>query len=158
MITVNPLPLRVVVLLAAGLLAGLPTQAQLGVMAATGADQPASSVLTSASATAAIQSCAFEARNQLFLDIENRLRVVEPHLGELTTRASRLDGAARDKYASALHDVKTQGLALKMAVASAQSATSRTWPEVRAALAFSYIDYVGAVSRAEKIVADAGKG
>ena len=153
MITANP-P-RLVFLLLLPLLAGPAARAQLGVLATVG--QSASSALTTASAAAAIQGCAFEARNQLFLDIENRLMVVETRLADLSARAKTLDEPGQDKFATFIQEAKTQGAALKITMGSAEKATTKSWPEVRAALAFSYIDYVGAISRAEKLVADDGK-
>jgi len=48
--------------------------AQLGVTTLASADKSATAVLTISSATAAIQSCAFEARNQLVFDMDSRLK------------------------------------------------------------------------------------
>ena len=128
--------------------------AQLGVTASAGGSQPASSALTTASATGTIQACAYEARNQLLFDLESRLKIVETPLDELARKAQALPEPAREKFGAAQNEMKTQKAALKMGMEVAGKATARSWPQVRAALAFSYVDYISAVARLESIVAD----
>jgi hypothetical protein len=140
------------------LLAGPPARAQLGVAATAGSSQPVTSSLSSASATGAIQTCAFEARNQLLLDIDSRVKIAESRLGNLSSKARTLPTAAQQEFASALDAIKLQGKALKTSMESAQKATTKTWPEMRVALGFSYSDYVGAVARVEKSLAGAHEG
>lgn len=147
-------PIRAAARLALLLGTATATVAQLGVTAPAGGSQSASSTLTTASATGTIQACAYEARNQLLFDMESRLKIVETPLDELARKAQVLPEPVRDKFGAALGELKTQKAALKMGMEVAGKATAKNWPQVRAALAFSYVDYIGAVTHLESIVAD----
>lgn len=135
-----------------------PAVAQLGVAVLAGANKSASATLTVSSATGTIQACAFEARNQLLFDMESRLKIVETPLNELARKAQALPEPAREKFGTAQDEMKTQKTALQMGMETAGKATTKTWPQIRAALAFSYMDYVGAVSRLELIVFEGKNG
>ena len=144
---------RLVLILAAALTTATLTVAQLGVIVrADRTKETASAALTQASATAAIQSCAFEARNQLIFDMDSRLKLATNILLNLSSSARLLPEPAQEKLASALEDIKIQEAALRMGMESVQKATAKAWPRMRATLAFNYMDYVGAVSRAELLV------
>gem|GEM_PF-4699648 len=132
------------------LLACAGAQAQLGL--AVGADDrpSASTMLLAASATGTIRVCAFEARNQMLLDMESRIKATAEALSELTRP---LPMEKQQAYQSVLHDVKIQEAALHMAMQAAEKATEKTWPQVRDALAFSYVDFVTVVTRTERIAA-----
>lgn len=147
-------PIRAAAVLALLLGTATATMAQLGVTALAGGSQSASSALTTASATGTIQACAYEARNQLLFDMESRLKIVETPLDELARKARALPEPVRDKFGAALDEMKTQKVALKMGMEQAGKASAKSWPQVRAALAFSYVDYIGAVTQLESIVAD----
>lgn len=144
---------RLALLVAASLVVAPRVPAQLGVASVSGSDdQPASAALIAASATGTIQACAFEARNQLLFDIESRLKQAEKPLDKLSTKARALPEPAQEKCETAMEQVKTQQAALKIGMDAAAKANAKTWPQIRATLAFSYADYVGAIVRLENLV------
>lgn len=143
----------------AGFLATAPfAVAQLGVAVLAGTNKSASAALTVSSATAAIQSCAFEARGQLIFDMESRLKEAAGLLHDLSVSAKALPASSQEQFTTALDDLKLQEGVLRMGIESAQKAGEKAWPQVRAALAFSYMDYVGVVSRLELIVYESKTG
>ena len=132
--------------------------AQLGYAPDPSGRKSVSAILVTASATGAIQSCAYEARSQLNLDIETRIKAASEAIRNMTRQIRVLPLQKRSQLESVRDDVKIQDGARRRTLQAAQKASTKSWPEGRAALAFSYIDYVGAVSRAELIVAQSNKG
>lgn len=146
-------PLRLTFLLAALLVTVPPAVAQPGVTAPVGGSgKSATAALTLTSATAAIQSCAFEARSQLLFDLDNRLKIVAAPLHDLANSAKALPEASQERITAALDELKLQEGVLRQGMEAAQQATARNWPQARATLAVNYLDYIGAVSRLEVLV------
>lgn len=152
MIPVKPHLVKRILPTAAWLCLVVTAPAQLGVVA--NSSKSVSAALVSASATAAIQTCAFEARTQLLFEIESRLAIAARALGALAQTALAQPEPRQKKIAAALQEVKTQEMALKLHLKAAEKANADAWPGVRAALAYGYMDYVGAVSRAEVAATD----
>lgn len=146
-------PICAAAALALLLLATVNATAQLGLVVTAGTRKPVSSSLIVASATEAIRACAYEARNQMVFDLESRLKAVNEAMDDLATEARSLAKDQQEHYASTVQEMKSQERALRLSMQTAEKATEKTWPQVRAALAFCYIDYVSAVTRAERIVA-----
>ncbi|HKB56986.1 MAG TPA: hypothetical protein VKC51_05290 [Lacunisphaera sp.] len=151
MITRNPI--RAAIVLALLLITVAHAMAQLGLSITPGTRKSASTSLIVASATEAIRVCAYEARNQMLFDMETRLKATTEAIDGLSAEARILTKGKLQLYESAMQDMKIQAAALRLGMQAAEKATEKTWPQIRAALAFSYIDYVGVVTRAEGIVA-----
>jgi hypothetical protein len=151
MITRNPI--RTAIVLALLLITATHAMAQLGLTVTTGTRRSASTSLIVASATEAIRVCAYEARNQLLFDMANRLKATAEAIDNLSAEARILAKEKQQLYEGAMQDMKIQEAALRLGMQAAEKATEKNWPQIRAALAFSYIDYVGVVTRAEGIVA-----
>lgn len=135
------------------LLAGTPAGAQLGIIA-NGGSQAALTILLNASASEAIRSCAYDARSQLLRDINDRLVMAAGALVVLSEEIKARPGPTLENFATALDEARIQEAALKLQVAAAQEAAADAWPALRTALAASYMNFVGAVSRAETTAAD----
>jgi sensor domain CHASE-containing protein len=144
-------PIRAAVISAVLLAATASGVAQLGLAVTAGARQPVSSSLIVASATEAIRACAYEARNQMISDLEARLMATNEAISGLSGGVRSRPKAQQEQFESALKEMKSQEGALRLGMQAAGQATEKTWPQVRAALAFSYIDYVSVVTRAERI-------
>jgi hypothetical protein len=145
-------PIRAAVISAVLLTATASGMAQLGLAVTAGARQPVSSSLIVASASEAIRTCAYEARNQMVFDLEARLKATNEAMGGLSGGIRSLPQAQQEHFESTIQEMKSQERALRLAMQAAGQATEKTWPQVRAALAFSYIDYISVETRAESIV------
>jgi hypothetical protein len=133
------------------LVATVIAAAQIGLAVTTGTRKSASSSLIVASATEAIRACAYEARNQMLFDLEARLKATSGAMDDLSTEARSRTKETQEHFQSTLQEMKSQERALRLNMQEAAKATQKTWPQAREALAFSYIDYVSVVMRAESI-------
>ncbi|MBI3885759.1 MAG: hypothetical protein HY302_08550 [Opitutae bacterium] len=146
-------PTRLVLVCALAATGIVHLSAQLGVTVSAGGRNPATASLIVASASESIRACAFEARNQMLFDLETRLKTAKERIEELLSAGKALADEKKGEFESAAHDLRVQEAALRLGMQAAEKSSAADWPRVRAALAFSYVDYVGVVTRLENLVA-----
>lgn len=99
-----------------------------------------------------IQSGTFDGRDQLFIQISQRLEANADTLAVLKKQAHQLDSSAQAEFKAAMRDVEQQEKQLKKSLKAARNANADNWESARLNVATDYSAYVNAVSRAQMSV------
>jgi hypothetical protein len=96
-----------------------------------------------------IRSMTIDSRNQMFTDIETRVKNSEHAMASLRSTTSQMSAEGRQQFTAASDEVKEKAKALRKSLKDARRATDAQWDSTRAQLAADYEAYAAAVARVD---------
>lgn len=123
-----------------------PPTAAPGLSAGKGAAAPGRDL---AASMREINGASFDARKQLFNDVDMKLSSSRESLKQIQANAKDLRADARADFKVALDDFKAKDKALSARIGAAKKADAASWDNTRSALATAYQEHSDALGRLE---------